>query len=87
MLGARDPRAAQMMDTARLAVTFEAFILILEKVCALQDLDPTHGLLSSTALHLAEHKMVAVCCFRIRDSATGGYSLQLLMQRESLPVL
>jgi hypothetical protein len=55
-------------------VTFEAFILILENVCALQDLDPTHGMLSSTALYLAEHKMVAVCWFRIRDSATGDYS-------------
>ena len=74
ILGARDPRAAQMMDTARLAVTFEAFILILENVCALQDLDQTHGLLSSTALYLAEHKMMTVCCFCIRDSATGGYS-------------
>jgi hypothetical protein len=74
MLGASDSRAAQMMDTARLAVTFEASFLILENVCALQDLDSTHGLLSSTALYLAEHKMVAVCCFRVRDSACGGYS-------------
>jgi site-specific DNA-cytosine methylase len=74
MLAANDPRAAQMMDTAKLAVSFGAIILILENVCALQDSDSTHGLLSSAVLYLAEHRMISVCCFRIRDSATGGYS-------------
>ena len=67
-----DPRSTQGLETAALAVALGALVLIMENVVNLVDENPLHHILDELNEYLAEHRMVAVSCWRLADAAMGG---------------
>ena len=67
-----DPRSSQGLDTAKLAVHFNATILVIENVAQLLDEDLQHGLLSEIDSFMVSNGYNSMCCWRLQDSHLGG---------------
>jgi hypothetical protein len=71
-----DPRASQGMDTAVLAVTLGALVLVMENVVNFVEEDYLHSLLSDINQYLLDNELVEVGVWTLCDAALGG-GLQL----------
>ena len=67
-----DPRSAQGLETAKLAVYFKATILVIENVTQLLDEDSQHGLLSEINSFMVSNGYNSMRCIRLQDSQLGG---------------
>ena len=67
-----NPRSSQGLDTAKLAVHFNATIIVIENFAQLLDEDLQHVLLSEIDSFMVSNGYNSMFCWRLQDSHLGG---------------